>query len=160
MNLLEGILKDTLFIDFGVDPVYGSDQMYIDFPRNFATVSFQLMDTATLSQIVDRIRVEKHEDLKPMNPMDEFTDEMCDQDGWYDFYLSINEINESRVDSCIEAVVVSNNAPDNEEVYTIYLNDREQEAVFTRLDEQCREYLGKGCIDLLAEARKRMEEET
>ena len=159
MNLLEGILRDALFIDFGVDPQYGSDQMYIDFPCNFATVSFQLMDTATLSQIVDRIRVEKHEGLKPMHPMDEFTEEMCDQDGWYDYYLGLNEINGSKVDSCIEAVVVSREAPDNEEVYTIYLNDQEQEAVFTCLDEQCRRYLGKGCDELLAEARKQMEED-
>ena len=91
--------------------------------------------------------------------MDVFKEEMCDQDGWYDYYLGLNEINGSKVDSCIEAVVVSREAPDNEEVYTIYLNDQEQEAVFTCLDEQCRRYLGKGCDELLAEARKQMEED-
>ena len=47
----------------------------------------------------------------------------------------------------------------NEELYTIDLNKEEEVAMFNRLDEQCRMYLGKGCADLLAEARMRMEED-
>ena len=159
MNLLEGILKDLLFIDFGAEILYGSDQVYMSYPCRFATVGFQLMDTAGLSQIVDRIRVEKHEGLRPMHPMDEYTEGMCDQNGWYDFFVGINDYDDHHMDACIEAIVVSDGSPDNEELYTIDLNEHEQEYVFARLDEQCRQYLGKSCEQLLEEARKKMEEE-
>ena len=159
MNLLEGILKDALFIDFGTEILYGSDQVYMSYPCRFATVTFQLMDTATLSQIVDRIRIEKHEGLRPMHPMDEFTDEMCDQTGWYDFYVGINGFDDHHMNASIEAIVVSEDAPDNEELYTIDLDESEQECVFARLDEQCRQYLGKSCEELLNEAWKAMEED-
>ena len=74
MNLLESVLKDELFIDFGSEILYGSDQMYMDYPIRFATVTFQLMDTALFSRIADRIRLDKHEGLIPMHPMDEYTE--------------------------------------------------------------------------------------
>ena len=157
MSLIESFLKDNLFIDFGAEIIYGEDQMYLAYPCRFATVGFQLMDTAALSQIADRIR--KDAGFKPMHAMDEFTEEMCDQDGWYDFYVGLNDWSHSRLDSCIEFVVVSSDAPDNEELYTIDLSGSEQESVYARLDEQCRKYLGKSCADLLKEAKERMEED-
>ena len=36
------------------------------------------------------------------------------------------------------------------------LSEEEQKAVWEELDRQCRERLGKGCEELLSEARKRM----
>ena len=51
MSLIERFLKDELFIDFGAEVLYGDDQMYLDYPRRFATVSFQLMSTGGLCQI-------------------------------------------------------------------------------------------------------------
>ena len=90
--------------------------------------------------------------------MDEYTDDTCDNNGWYDFYISLNGYAGSHLDSCIEFVVVNSDSPDEEERYTIDLTAEEQAAVYQCLDAQCREHLQKGCEDLLAEARKHMEE--
>ena len=156
--MFEQIAKDHIFIDFAAEVMYGSDQMYLDYPVRFATVEFQLRDTALLSEIADRIR--KDAGFAPFHPMDEYTDEMCDQDGWYDFYIGLNEWDKTRVDSCIEVVVCNSRSADEGEMYTIDLTPDEQSVLYARLDEQCRKYLGKGCMDLLAESREEMEEET
>jgi hypothetical protein len=157
MKLVEAFLKDELFIDFSAEVMYGEDQMCLDYLHRFATVGFQLMATSGLAQIADRIR--KDQGFKPMHPMDEYTDETCDQNGWYDFFIGLNDWSNSKVDSCIDVIVVNSDSPDNEECYTIDLDGKEQEYVYARLDEQCRKYLGKSCEELLAEARKLMEED-
>ncbi len=157
MNLLEGFVRDEIYIDFGAELMYGDDQCYIDYPCRFPTVGFQLMATNGLSQIADRIR--KEAGFKPMHAMDEYTDDTCDNEGWYDFYVGINGFADNHMDSCIEFVVVNADSEDNEELYTIDLNGDEQAAVYARLDEQCRRYLGQSCEELLAEAKKRMEED-
>lgn len=157
MNLIEGFVRDEIFIDFSADVLYGSDQCYVSYPCRFPTVTFQLMATNGLSQIADRIR--KDMGFMPMHPMDEYTDDTCDHDGWYDFYVGINCYAENNMDSCIEYVVVNSNSPDDEERYTIDMTEEEQAAVFSCLDEQCRKQLGKSCEDLLTEARKQMEED-
>jgi hypothetical protein len=157
MNLLEGFVRDEIYIDFGAELMYGDDQCYIDYPCRFPTVGFQLMATNGLSQIADRIR--KDAGFKPMHAMDEYTDDTCDNEGWYDFYVGINGFADNHMDSCIEFVVVNADSEDNEELYTIDLNGDEQAAVYARLDEQCRRYLGQSCEELLAEAKKRMEED-
>ena len=158
MNLIEAFLKDNLFIDFGAEIMYGEDQCDVAFPCRFPTVGFQLMATSGLSQIADRIR--KDLSFKPMHPMDEYTDESCDSEGFYDFYIGINDAGEVKADSCIEFVVVNSDSPDNEARYSIDLDESEQEAVYIQLDEQCRKHLGKSCEELLAEAHKRMEDNT
>ena len=84
MTLMEGFVKDEVFIDFGCEVMYGSDQAYISYPCRFPTVEFQLMATNGLSQIADRIR--KDDGFKPMHAMDEYTDDTCDNEGWYDFF--------------------------------------------------------------------------
>ena len=158
MTLMEGFVKDEVFIDFGTEIMYGSDQAYISYPIRFATVTFQLLATNALSQIADRIR--KDLGFKPMHPMDEFTDETCDNDGWYDFYVGINGYADNQMDSCIEFIVVNSDSTDNEQQYAIELTTGEQEVIYLHLDEQCRQYLGKGCRELLEEAEKRMEDFT
>lgn len=157
MTLMEGFVKDEVFIDFGTEIMYGSDQAYISYPIRFATVTFQLLATNALSQIADRIR--KDLGFKPMHPMDEFTDETCDNDGWYDFYVGINGYADNQMDSCIEFIVVNSDSTDNEQQYAIELTTGEQEVIYLHLDEQCRQYLGKGCRELLEEAEKRMEDD-
>lgn len=155
MAMFEQILRDNIFIDFGSEILYGEDQLYLDYPARFATVGFQLIDTALLSGIVDRIR--KDAGFAPMHPVDEYTDAMCDQDGWYDFYIGLNDWDSTRVNTCIEAVVCNTRSADEGELYTIDLSPEEQGYFYCRLDEQCRKYLGKSCEELLAEARKEME---
>ena len=158
MTLLEGFVRDEIFIDFGADVLYGSDQCNVSFPCRFPTVTFQLMATNGLSQIADRIR--KDLGFAPMHPMDEYTDDTCDNDGWYDFYVGINGYAENHMDSCIEFVVVNSNSLDCEERYSIDLTtEEEQDAVFKHLNEQCQKYLGKDCLDLLAKAQRQMEED-
>ena len=157
MNLLEAFIRDEIFIDFGADVLYGSDQCNVSFPCRFPTVTFQLMATNGLSQIADRIR--KDLGFAPMHPMDEYTDDTCDNDGWYDFYVGINGYTDHHMDSCIEFVVVNSNSPDDEERYSIELTEEEQCAVIKCLDAQCQKYLGKDCVELLAEARRQMEED-
>lgn len=157
MSMFEYVLKDHVFIDFGTEIAFSSDQKHVGYPCRFITVRFQLMSTALLSEIADRIRIAKG--YKPMHPMDEYTDETCDQNGWYDFYYGVNDLTEERGDASIEFVVVSDGAEDNGEIYTIDLSQEERAAMYNRMDEQCRKYLGKSCMDLLAEDRRRMEED-
>ena len=81
----------------------------------------------------------------------------CDNDGWYDFFISLNGFNDTRLDNCIEVVVAGSDSVDNEEVYTINLNEAEQKLLYIRFDEQCRKSIGKGCEELLEEAKEIME---
>ena len=157
MTLTEVFAKEHIFLDCGLEPMYGDDQCYISFPCRFATVNFQLMATNGLVELADRIR--KDMGYKPMHAMDEYTEDTCDNDGWYDFYAGINDYAENRMDSCIQFVVVNADSEDNEQIYNIDLGADEQTAVFNRLDEQCREHLGKGCLELLSESRREMEED-
>ena len=158
MTLTEGFVKDEVFIDFGTEVLYGDDQCYIDYPCRFPTVGFQLMATNGLSQIADRIRVDAG--FKPMHAMDEYTDDTCDNDGWYSFFVGLNGFTDNHMDTCIEFIVENSDSEDNEELYSIDLTADEQAAIYNRLDEQCRKYLNQTCEELLAEARKRMEEDT
>ena len=157
MTLIEGFVRDEILIDFGSEIMYGDDQCYLDYPSRFPTVEFQLMATNGLVQIADRIR--KDAGYKPMHALDEYTDDTCDNDGWYDFYVGLNGFSDNHMDSCIEFVVVNADSEDNEELYTIDLTAEEQAAVYSALDRQCRDHLGKGCEELLAEAQKKMEED-
>ena len=157
MNLTEGFVENSIFIDFGSEVNYGSDQVYVDYPCRFATVGFQLMSTEGLAEVADRIRMA--EGYKPMHACGEYGDADCDQEGWYDFYIGINDLAVTRMDTCIEFVVVNSESGDNEELYTIDLNDYEQACVYDQLDKQCRKYLGKSCGELLAEAGKELEED-
>ena len=154
MNLLEGFVHEQIYVDFGSEPLYGYDQANVSYPCHFATVNLQLMATNGLALIADRIR--KNLGFVPMHPMDEYTEDFCENDGWYLFYIGLNDYCESKLDNAIEFVVVNSDSPDNEEIYTIDLSEEEQKVLYNRLDEQCRKYLGKGCEELLAEARAEM----
>lgn len=157
MTLTEGVIKDSIYIDFGAEMIYGSDQVYVDYPCRFATVRFELMSTEALEQIADRIRVK--EGYAPMHPVEGWTEDKCDQEGWYSFYIGLNDLTSTRTDACIEFTVENSLSADDGEMYTIDLTDYEQGLVFDQLDTQCRKYLGKSCEELLAESRKELEEE-
>ena len=156
MAMFERIVEDNIFIDFGSEVIYGSDQMYVRWPVRFATVSFGLMGTPLLTSIADRIR--KDAGFVPVYPIDEYTDETCDVGAWYEFYIGINDRYGGAVDTAIEAVVCNSRSADEGASYSIGLSEEEQGYIYCRLDEQCRRYLGKGCAELLGEARAQMEE--
>ena len=67
MNLIDGFVRDEIFVDFGSEIMYGSDQQNVNYPSRFPTVEFQLIATFGLSQIADRIR--KDAGFKPMHPI-------------------------------------------------------------------------------------------
>ena len=158
MNLIEGFVRDEIFVDFGSEIMYGSDQQNVNYPSRFPAVEFQLMATFGLSQIADRIR--KDAGFKPMHPMDEFTDDTCDNEGWYDFYIGLNGFAENHMDSNIEFYVVNTDSEDNEEKYTIDLTTEEQAAIYARLDEQCKRCRKKSGEKLRDGAGKELEEES
>ena len=157
MTLTEGFVRDEIYIDFGSEVMYGDDQCDNSYPCRFPTAGFQLIATNGLSQIADRIR--KDQGFKPMHAMDEYTDDTCDNEGWYDFYIGLNGYAEDHMDNCLEFTVVNADSEDNEELYPIYLTGDERIALYNRLDEQCRQYLGQSCEELLAEAKRLMEED-
>lgn len=157
MTMFEAALKDNVFIDPELDPMIGSDQMDVDYPCRFGTVMFMLVSTSFLSTQADRIR--KEQGFAPMQPMDEYTDETCDQNGWYDFYYGINALGEGFGDSTIEFVVAGSDSPDNEQGYTIDLTPDEQEAMFARMDEESKRVFDRSAADLLAEADRKLNEE-
>ena len=139
MTLLESILNEEIFIDFGQEYLFGSDQVFNTYPCRFATVTFQLLQTVILEEIIDRMRQDN---------MSSFV-----RDGWIAYSIGLNDYNDSKVDSCISAIVVNSSAPDNEHTYIIDLSEAEQRAMYKRLDFLCREYLAANCENLLEEAR-------
>ena len=169
-TLSEDFINTEIFIDFESELIYGEDQAYICCPERFPTVRFQLMPTRGLIDIADRIR--HRLGFKPMYPVDrnhcddcEGCDECevfdgciaCDDDGWYDFFISLNGFNDSHLDTCIAVVVAGSDSVDNEDMYTIDLSDDEQKLLYKRFDEQCRKSINKSCEELLKEAEEMME---
>ena len=71
------------------------------------------------------------------------------EDAAYEFLIGINDFTPSKVDSCIRFFA-------DMEAYSIDLDDEDLPMIFDTLDSQCRENLGKGCLDLLEEARAEM----
>ena len=157
MSMFEKVARECIFIDFGAELHYGSDQMDLNYPVRFATVTFQLMGNGFLTELVDRMRLDRG--FVPLYPMDGYDYENCDHDGWYDFFVGINDLDRSKVDPCIEATVCNSTSVDEGESYMIELTPEEQDVLFECLDGQCRKHLGKGCDVLLDEARKEMENE-
>ena len=155
MTLMEGFVRDEVFIDFGAEYLLGDDQACINEPVRFPTVLFELVATDGLIQIADRIR--KNAGYRPLHDMDEYADDACDHAAWYDFFIGLNGFTDTHLDTALLFCPVNTDSDDNEEVYSIDLTNDEQLAIYNRLDEQCRKYLGKSCEDLLEEAREQME---
>ena len=140
MRFIEHVINEEIFIDFGQEYLLGSDQVFNTYPCRFATVTFQLLPTTVLEEIVDRMRQDNILSFA--------------RDGWIEYSIGLNDYNDSKVDSCISAIVVNNSASDNEHIYIIDLSEPEQRAMYKRLDFLCRDHLGVGCEDLLEEARR------
>lgn len=118
--------------------LYGSDQAYVSYPTRFATVTLPLMPTEDLLNAVNGLRT-------GLDPVDDV-----------EFTVGLNDFTSTKLDNCIEAVITATDATDVEERYTIELSEEAQREVFAALDQECREKMGKGCEDLLAEARAKM----
>ena len=158
-TLIDRFMRENVSIDPNTEIMYGSDQAYVNCPRRFATVGFEIYAGYGLQLLVDRLR--KDLGFKPLEPIDdEDYDKDCDQTGEYYFYVGLNDYTDSKVDTCITVIIANSESPDNEEIYTIDLSEEEQEALYRRLDEESRILFGgKSCEDLLEEARAEMEKE-
>lgn len=163
-SLSEDFINTEIFIDFDSELIYGEDQAYICCPKRFPTVRFQLKPTRGLVQIADGRRHKLG--FKSMYPAQGCESKDCndcadcndiDCDGWYDFFISLNGLNDSHLDTCIAVVVAGSDSPDNEDMYTIDLSEDEQKMLYKRFDEQCRRNIDKTCEELLKEAEDMME---
>lgn len=149
-------VKKAIWLDNEGYWSFGSDQAYIDYPVRFPTVTIALESTIILDKIVDAMRVEAgHKPMFPDN-WDELDPEEWDDEGWYNFYIGLNGFTDTMVDTCIEAVVQSEWAEDNEQSYYIDLSEAEQIAIYHELDRQLRERFSTSCEELLEEARQEM----
>ena len=154
--MTEQFLYKAIFIDFGAEIIYGSDEFFDTYPCRFPTVEFMLSATDALVEIADRIRMEKG--YFPMHPRDDWND-VIDTDGWYDFYIGISKLPNDvgvHLDNCINFVVVNSDSEDNEELYEIKLTDDEQSMILAILDRQCKKHIEKSCQELLTESEKEM----
>lgn len=151
--MMERLLADYISPDLHEEIMYGYDQVCINHPEVFATVNFYLNSTVGLDRIVDQMRIEKG--FLPVLMQEDYSE--YDDTGWYNFYIGLNEFNETHVDSAIEVIVQCPNSEDNEDVYYIDLTPDEQRMIYDVLNDACVSYLGKSCEDLLNEAHEEME---
>lgn len=150
MTPMDAIKNGGIVIDADAELLYGTDQVYIDCPVTFPTVSIELCETGSLDRLADAIRAA--EGFKPMFPDDTTDPDSYDPDGWYNFYVTLNGYSKHHVDNCIEFTVQSENAPDDWQSNSIDLTEEEQAALYAVLDAQLREHFGKSAAELLAEA--------
>lgn len=155
MTMMDYFVMNTIWVDFATDPMYGDDQTFVSYPHRFATVTFELLDTESLTQIADKIRTETG--YPPLIPFGDWNEDSCDQNGWYKFYIGLNDYSVTKMDTCIWFVVENSDEDDRETVYMIPLSTEEQRAIFYQLNLQCIKQLEKNCLDLLEEAKNEME---
>lgn len=153
-GLFKELLNTFFHIDFASEIQYGSDQMYVNYPTRFATVTFRLQNNRTLEDIGDAVRIRLG--LRPIWPVDD-DQENVDWCGWYDFHYGINDLNGGTGDRCIEFTVYSDTAPDNEQKYSIDLTEEEANALYAHVNKLCKISLWRSCAELLTEARQKME---
>ena len=118
------------------DVKYGSTQLFSSSPVLSPTVTFRLKLTPELEKIAEKV------------------DKTADGTQEYVFYVCINSYTKSKTDNCLTLVVYQEDG--DESVYYIELKDGAKDALYERLDEQCRKKLGKTCDLLLKEAEKRI----
>lgn len=119
------------------------------------TVSVALASTTSLSRIVDKMRVALGH--LPMFPDDESQPYDCD--GWYSFYVRLDNTSETGLGNSILAIVESSAADDDFDSYDIHLTEDEQVDVYNELDRQFREQFNTSCEELLTEAKQYAVEE-
>ena len=116
---------------------YGFTQVNTVSPVVFPTVTFRLKLTPELEKIAEKV------------------DKTADGTQEYVFYASINNYSKSKTDDYLMLIVYQEDG--DETLHLIELKEGAKEALYERLDEQCRKKLDKSCEKLLKEAKKRIE---
>lgn len=143
-TMLDYVVKDAVIVDFGEGYELGYDQEGMNYPRVFAVVKFQLVDTTILCRIADRVC---KDDGYSIPDLDYLTEEI-----WYNFTVGINDCTESHLDTCIEFEAVGGNSGNVLHTGIIDLSNEEQTLIYACIDNQCKQRLGRSCADLLKEA--------
>ncbi len=120
------------------DVKYGYAQLFSSARALTPTVTFRLKLTPELEKIAEKV------------------DKTADGTQEYVFFVGINNCTKSKTDNCLTLVVYQEDG--DESVYFIELKDSAKEALYDRLDEQCRKKLGKSCEKLLKEATAKIVE--
>lgn len=141
---------NDIHVNFGIEILFNESG---DRPETDATVDLGLIDTRALTSIIDAQRTEKG--FLPMLP----NDGEYDENGWYDFYISLNDQSCTRVDAKITAIVQSEAAPDDKACYEIELTEAEQRIVYASIDYDLQNTTEKTAEEYLALARQYLEED-
>ena len=151
-TFLDRVLADSIFVDFAEEPIFGVDSVFICKKNHrFGTVTIKLMNTDTMVSIFDGIRMEAG--MKPMHPHGEYTEEMCDRNGWYELTFTMDTWNEG-ASGFIECIVQSEDEPDHEELYTLELTIEEGRKIVEVINGQFEKYKGYNCQHLLDRAKE------
>lgn len=116
---------------------YGFTQVNAVSSALFPTVTFRLKLTPELEKIAEKV------------------DKTADGTQEYVFYVSINNYSKSKTDDYLMLIVYQEDG--DETLHLIEFKEGAKEALYERLDEQCRKKLDKSCEKLLKEAKKRIE---
>ena len=107
------------------DVKYGYTQLFSSSTAFSPTVTFRLKLTPELEKIAEKV------------------DKTADGTQEYVFFVGINNYTKTKTDNCLTLVVYQEDG--DESVYYIELKDGAKDALYERLDEQCRKKLGKSC---------------
>ena len=113
---------------------YGYTHVNSVSPVVFPTVTFRLKLTPELEKIAEKV------------------DKTADGTQEYVFYASINNYSKSKTDDYLMLIVYQEDG--DKTLHLIELKEGAREALYERLDEQCRKKLDKSCDKLLKEAKK------
>ena len=116
---------------------YGYTHVNSVSPVVFPTVTFRLKLTPELEKLAEKV------------------DKTADGTQEYEFYVSINNYSKSKTDDYLMLIVYQEDG--DKTLHLIELKEGAREALYERLDEQCRKKLDKSCDKLLQEAKKRIE---
>ena len=145
------INPESIRISLDDEIMFDQTVIYNSCPVPVATVNIMLTDTLQLTALVDEQRTAKG--YLPMLPNDSGR---FDENGWYRFYINLNDYLPHHIDNSIMATVESESAPDDFECYNIDLTDEKQKMVYAALDKQLRKIESKSAEELLADARDYM----
>ena len=116
---------------------YGYTHVNSVSPVVFPTVTFRLKLTPELEKLAEKV------------------DKTADGTQEYEFYVSINNYSKSKTDDYLMLIVYQEDG--DKTLHLIELKEGAREALYERLDEQCRKKLDKSCDKLLKEAKQRIE---
>ena len=143
--------EENIRIDKTTLPEYGSDQMYVNYPKRFGVVTYGLESTEGLVQEAEEVRIA--EGTEPDIDVEE--EEVDDSERGaedYEFELSVADIDGGRADS---SITVYDSI--SESVRSIDMTEAQQAAAYEQLNAQSKEVYGQDCRQLLDEADKYME---